>query len=184
MSLEVSTDKSILRNEIHLTFFVQEKRGKPTRVAFARLLDISAGGLCMEISPLDSDLFMESHGRLFILNRNIEMQMFCRSHPTNVSVAGHVKWFKRKKDVEESAEDDDIYIGVTFSFENGLQREDVSRLLEHLKSDMVSCQNCNARVSAEAALCYNCGAKLVRKRTLLRRMIFGLLASSEEADGK
>jgi hypothetical protein len=180
MSLQVSADRPVLGDEIHLTFFVRAKKGKPTRVAFANLLDMAVGGLCMEISPLDSDLFMESHGKLFILNRDIEIQIFCRSHPSNVFIAGHVKWFKRKKEFEESVSDDNIYLGVTFSFESSLQREEIAGLLGHMGNETIRCQNCEARISAEAALCYNCGVKLVRKRTLLRRMIFGLLAGGEE----
>ncbi|GAB4334472.1 MAG: hypothetical protein Kow0099_06520 [Candidatus Abyssubacteria bacterium] len=147
----------------------------------ARLIDISDAGLCMEISPLDSDLFMELQGTAFILSTELEIQIFCRSHPINIAISGSIKWFKRKKEMGDAGNDDNICVGVIFSFANSAQKKEVVELLRHLKNDTIRCGSCDARVSANAVVCYNCGSRPMRKRTLLRKMLNSLLTEHDSA---
>ena len=175
MLVQLSSNTSSVGNEVHLSYLIKKKRGETSRIASARLLDISEAGLCMEISPLDSDLFLESQGTLFALNKNIEMQIFCRSHPSNVSVEGCVKWFKQKKDIDEFIDDGNVCVGVIFSFWEKSHMEQVAELVKHLKDDTVHCRECNARISADAFLCYNCGSKPIRKRAFLRKILSSFL---------
>ena len=181
MQAQLTSDKSCLGDDVQLSYLIKRKRGKPSRIASASLLDISEAGLCMEISPLDSDLFLETHGTLFALNKNIEMQIFCRSHPNNVSVEGSVKWFKRNKEIDSSMDNGNVCVGVIFSFWERCHKEQVAELVRHLKNDSVRCGECNALISAAAFLCYNCGSKLTRKRTLLKKILFSLLNSDDDA---
>jgi hypothetical protein len=182
MALQLSPEKVALDNAVHLSYFVKRKKGKPSRVAFARLLDISHAGLCMEVSPVDSDLFMESGGTLFILKKNIEMQIFCRSHPNNVSVAATIKWFKKKEESIDSIDDGNVCAGVMFSLADADQRREISELVGLLKGGTACCRECNASVSGEAAFCYNCGAKIPRKRAFLKKMLNTLLAGPDDPE--
>lgn len=176
MLLEVSSKPIALDDQVFLSYFVRQRSRKTPRVGSARLIDISEAGLCMEISPFDSDLFLESQGRPFILSRDIEIQIFCRSHPINISVSGAIKWFKRKKDIEvEAGDESNVCIGVIFTFHNGSQRKEMVELVRRLKNEAVRCRNCGSRISPDALVCYNCAVKPVRKRALLRKWIFGFL---------
>jgi ribosomal protein L40E len=177
MALQASTEKLALCDEVQLSYFVRSKERKTSRVAHARLIDISEAGLCMEISPLDSDIFMESQGHLFIVNGDVEMQLFCRSHPDNLFLVGGIKWFRRKKELDDSETDGKIYVGVLFSGDGRTQKKDIVELIRHLKTESTKCSECGARISTESVLCYNCGAKTVRKRTIFKKMIFSFLAN-------
>ena len=179
MTLELSSEKLDLADEVQLSYFVNRKSQKPSRVGHAKLIDLSEAGLCMEISPYDSDLFLESQGKLFIMSTNLEMQIFCRSHTANVSVPGSIRWFKRKKELGEIEDAENIYVGVMFPFANINQKRIIVELVRHLKSEMGKCGECGATISIDAFICYNCGCKPVRKRNLLRKMISGFLNSVE-----
>jgi len=180
MQLQLSSDTSSLDNDVQVSYLIKRKKGKVSRIASGRLLDISEAGLCMEISPLDSDLFLESQGTLFALNKNVELQIFCRSHPNNISVEGCVKWFKRNKDIDESFNDGNVCVGVIFSFWERDHKQEVAELVRHLKNDTIHCNECNARVSAGSVLCYNCGSRPVRKRAFLRKMLFSIFNGDTE----
>jgi hypothetical protein len=182
MLVELSSDKSVsLSEQILLSYYLRSKSQKTPRVGNARLIDISEAGLCMEISPLDSDLFLESQGTAFILSTEVEIQIFCRLHPINIAISGSIKWFKRKKDMEDMADDGNICLGVIFSFATVAQKKEMVELVRRLKNDTIQCSVCDSRVSANAVVCYNCGSKPIRKRTLLRKMLFSLLAENSGA---
>lgn len=184
ISSRISSERRISEGDVQISYFVKKWKGKPARICLARLLDISNAGLCMEISQFDSELYMESGGKLFLLNRNIDMQIFCRSHPNNVSIDGRVKWLQRKEESEsqpESQENDDgVYVGVLFRFDDANQRRELASLVRLLKTDTANCRECNAPVSADAPLCYNCGSRLVRRRAFLRRILDNLLAGNKD----
>jgi len=182
MLVQLTSDTPSVGNEVHLSYFIRRKRGEASRIASARLLEISEAGLCMEISPLDSDLFLETGGTLFALNKNIEAQIFCRSHPNNVSVEGVVKWFKRNEEIDESMDGGNVCVGVIFSHRNSCQKQEIAELVRHLKNDTIQCHECNARISADAFLCYNCGSKPIRKRALLKKILSGLFNGDDDVD--
>ncbi len=182
MLLETSSGKLALDDEAQLSYFVRKKTRKPPRVGYARLIDITEAGLCMEISPVDSDLFMESEKTTYILSKDIEVQIFCRSHPINVSVAGCIKWFKRKDEIHKAENSENIYIGLMFTFFDGAQRQEIAELVRHLKNDSVRCNACGASISADSVLCYSCGERQVRKRAFLKKMLFGFLANDETTE--
>jgi hypothetical protein len=184
MTLELSNAKLELEDEAQLSYYVKHKSRRHSRVGHAKLLDLSEAGLCMEISPLDSDLFLESQGKLFIMSTDIELQIFCRSHPMNVWVSGSIRWFKRKSELGEFEGSENIYIGVMFPFASATQRGEIVDLVRHLKNDMSKCRGCGAIVSSDAFICYNCGERLTRKRSVLRKMIFGLLGGGAEDEQK
>jgi ribosomal protein L40E len=171
-------------DEVQLSYFVKHKNNKPSRIGHAKLVDISEGGLCMEISPYDSDLFLESQGRLFIMSKELELQIFCRSHPMNVSVTGSIRWFKRKKEMGEVQDSENIYVGVMFPFSNIEQKQEITRLVKHLKEHMVKCSECNAVVSSEASICYSCGSKPNRKKNIFKKMIGGFLTSGDDLNSR
>ncbi|RJP71240.1 MAG: hypothetical protein C4532_07965 [Candidatus Abyssobacteria bacterium SURF_17] len=179
MLLELSSGKKELRDEIHVSYFVKNRDRKAPRVAFASVIDITTSGLCMEISLIDSDLFMESGGTPFILTRDIEMQIFCRTHPINISVPGSIKWFKRKKDIGTFEDNGNMCVGVIFAFRSNEERKEVLELVRRFKCDTIRCSECGTTVSAEAALCYNCGARVIQKRAFLRKLIFSLLPQTD-----
>ena len=133
MLVQLTSDTPSVGNEVHLSYFIRRKRGEASRIASARLLEISEAGLCMEISPLDSDLFLETGGTLFALNKNIEAQIFCRSHPNNVSVEGVVKWFKRNEEIDESMDGGNVCVGVIFSHRNSCQKQEIAEELDGTK---------------------------------------------------
>jgi len=178
MAIQISSEKLALCDAVQVSYFVKNKSRKPTRVGHARLIDISEAGLCMEISPLDSDLFMESQGKLFVINSDVEVQLFCRTHPTNLFVAGCIKWFKRKKEAGDTKDDGNIYVGVIFPANDRNQKRDIVELMRHLKKETTKCTHCDAIVSAAAAICYSCGSKPARKRTIFKKMIFSFLAAT------
>ena len=179
MTLQLSLEKVDLEEEVQLSYFVKRKGGKPPRVAFGRLLEISASGLCMEISPLDSDLFMVSQNQLFAMNKFIEMQFFCRSHPKNISIQGRVEWFKRQNKTVQPLDGGGVCTGVIFSHTSSTQRREMAALVGHLRKNRAGCRKCKTVVSSNAVLCYNCGARLPRRRTFLRRAIDNLLSASQ-----
>ncbi len=183
ISSRVSSERRISEGEVQISYYVKKWKGKPARICLARLLDISNAGLCMEISQFDSELYMETGGKLFLLNRNIDMQIFCRSLPNNVSIDGRVKWIQHREESEsqsESQDDDGIYIGVLFKFDGADQRRELASLVSLLKTDTANCRECNAPVSADAPLCYNCGSRLIRRRAFLRRIFDNLLAGNKD----
>lgn len=184
MTLDVSSQRLELDDEVQLSYFVSHKNRRSSRVGHARLVDISEAGLCMEISPYDSDLFLESQGKLFIMSTGVEMQIFCRSHVMNVSVTGSIRWFKRKKELGDFEDSENIFVGVMFPFSRSGQRREIVELVRHLKNDMIKCGECSATISADAFICYNCGSKVTRKRNLLRKMIVGFLNSGDDLNGK
>jgi ribosomal protein L40E len=173
------TEKRVKESEVQISYFVKKQGGKPSRICLANLLDISNAGLCMEISDLDSELYMESGGRIFLLNRNIDMQIFCRSYPDNVSIQGHVKWIQHEDETSSpqmGEESSSIRVGVLFRFDDAGQRLELANLVRLLKTDTTNCNECNAPVSVDAPLCYNCGSRLVRRRAFLRKILDNLLA--------
>ncbi len=180
MAIQLSGEKLALCDAVQASYFVKNKSRKPTRVGHARLIDISGAGLCMEISPLDSDLFMESQGKLFVINSDIQIQLFCRTHPDNLFVAGCIKWFKSKKEAGNTNDDGNIYVGIIFPADDRNQKRDIVELLRHLKKETTKCNQCDAVVSADAVICYNCGSKPTRKRTFLKKMIFSFLANDAQ----
>jgi len=179
MTLQLSPEQLELEDEVQLSYFVKRKGGKPPRVAFGRLLEISESGLCMEISPLDSDLFMVSQKQLFAMNKFIEMQFFCRSHPKNISIEGRVEWFKHQNKIEQSLDGDGVCTVVIFSYTSSIQTREMAALVGHLRNDRAGCRKCKTVVSSNAVFCYNCGARLPRRRTFLRRAIDSLLSASQ-----
>ena len=180
MALQLAPSNQVLGDEVQISYFVKRKDTKNSRVSVGRLLDISNAGLCMEILPEDSELYMESAGKLFLLNRNIDIQIFCRSYPSNISIEGCVKWIKRKDESPGLGDEDNICVGVLFSFANADQRKELAKLVALLRNDTILCAECNAPVFTEAALCYNCGARLVRKRAFLKNILHGLLAGDKK----
>lgn len=176
---EVSSNKVISEDEVQVTYFVNKSKGNPSRICEAKLLDISNTGLCMEIASDDSEIHMESGGQVFLLNRSIEIQIFCRSHPNNVSVEGHIKWIHREDKSGYGPNAGGIMIGVLFNFARSDQRFEVANLVGLLKTDTITCQQCNAPVSADAPLCYKCGSKLIRRRAFLRKILDNLLAGDK-----
>jgi ribosomal protein L40E len=183
-SPQVSSEKRIYEDEVQVSYFVKKRKGSPSRLCEAKLLDISNAGLCMEISPEDSEIYMESGGQVFLLNRSIDIQIFCRSHPNNVSVEGYVKWLQREEENEAGIDPGGIRVGVLFSFDNADQRWELAELVSLLKTDTTNCRECNAPVSADAPLCYNCGSKLVRRRAFLRKILDNLLAGDKAGTHK
>jgi len=181
MTLELSNEKMDIVDEVQLSYYVSHKSRKYSRVGHAKLIDLSAAGLCMEISPYDSDLFLESQGKLFIMSTEVELQIFCRSHPINVSVTGSIRWFKRKKELGEVDDSENIYVGVMFPFAIGEQKQSMMNLVRHLKREMIKCSECGAIVSSDAFLCYNCGSKPVRRRNILQKVIFSFLNGNNDS---
>lgn len=176
MTLQLCSRSSVPKDEVCFSYSVKKDNGGPLRAGFARVLDISESGLCMEISPFDSDLFVEWCGGQPGFNRDIELQIFCRSHPYNVSVDGSVRWFKQKGEFFNSSDRLYIFAGVMFSIDSDEQKEQISELLERLDNNTKRCGKCDASVSADAAFCYNCGKKLVRRCDVVRKMVACLVA--------
>jgi hypothetical protein len=134
----------------------------------------------MEIASYDSDLFVELCGKLPVVNREIELQIYCRSHPRNVFVEGTVQWFKQKRELDASCDGMNLCAGVVFSGSD-LQRDDgIADLLECIGTGMIECSACGTLVSENAALCHKCASKLVRRRSLLREAIFSALVPGPE----
>jgi len=133
----------------------------------------------MEISSIGSELFMESGGNLFLLNRNIAIQIFCRSYPQNISIEGNVRWIKRESHMGKTGHEDGIFIGVIFSSAYGTQKKHIEEFVELFRNDTVRCAECRAPISVDAALCYKCGSRHVRKRAFLRDIINTLFSSSK-----
>ena len=179
-SLNVSSKKQISEDDVQLTYFVNKREGKASRIYEAKLLDISNSGLCMEISSNDSEIYMESGGQAFLLNRSIEMQIFCRSHPNNVSIEGQIKWLQQEKGRNTPYSGlGVIRVGVLFSFARADQRFELAELVGLLKTDTTNCNECNTPVSVDAPLCYNCGSKLIQRRAFLRKLLDNLLAGDK-----
>jgi len=176
---QTQSKTQISENDIQLSYFVKKRKGSPSRVCSAKLLDISNTGLCMEISEHDSELYMESQGSLFLLNKNIEIQMFCRSYPTNISMEGQVKWLQRPKESDTPENEADIHAGILFCFDGTDQRIELANLVSLLKKEVIICRECGASVSGEVALCYSCGCRLVRKRAFFRKIIDNLIAGAK-----
>jgi len=182
MTTQLSSSEPVLNSEIRFSYFVKDKHGKPSRVGLARVLDISQTGLCMEISPADSDLFLESFGGLSEPNRSIELQIFCRSHPSNIFVEGSVMWFKQKKELVNSAECSeslDICAGVVFTIENAQNRRDLLEMLGNRETSVTRCRDCGAPVSADGSFCYECGTRLVTKREIIKNAFLEVLAGDD-----
>lgn len=169
-------------DEVQVSYFVKTKKSKNPRLGSGRLLDISNVGLCMEISPTGSELYMESGGKLFLINKNIELQIFCRSYPNNISLEGTVKWIQREHRPDRPHEEGDIFVGVIFSFPDGNQRKYLAEFVELFRNDTGRCGECGAPVSVDAPLCYRCGARLVRKRTFLRNIINSILSGNKSSE--
>ncbi len=181
MTLEMTSQKLGLDDEVLLSYFVKHKSRKHSRVGYAKLVDLCEAGLCMEISPYDSDLFLESQGKLFIMSTDVELQIFCRSHPMNVSVTGVIRWFKQKKELGEVNESENIYIGVMFPLASIEQKRAIVDLVRHLKSELIKCGQCGASISSDAFICYNCGSRPIRKRNIFRKTIISFLTGEDSA---
>ena len=182
MSVRLSAPQPTIDSELRFSFFVKGSDGKPSRVGVARVLDISETGLCMEISPLDSDLFVEPFVGIPELNRDIELQIFCRSHPSNVFVNGSVRWFRQMKEVAlpaDSTERLDICAGVVFSIDDPDKRREMGEMLGRLNNSTVRCAQCGAPVSANGMFCYDCGIRLITKRETVQNAIFDVLAQED-----
>ncbi len=179
LSPEIYAEEQALETEVQLSYFTRKRNEKPSRIGYAKLLDISNAGLCMEIPQDGPELYMESRDQLFLVNKTIDLQIFCRSCSANVSIEGRVKWIKWKEETVIPEENEGICVGVLFSFTNADQRRDLAELVSVLKTDTISCADCGAPVSSGAALCYNCGTRLVRKRAFLRKIIDNLLAGKK-----
>ena len=171
-------EKQTFEEEVQISYFVKGK-GKASRIGSGRLLDISNVGLCMEISPIGSELFMESGGNLFLLNRNIEIQIFCRSYSNNISVEGNVRWIKREDDLGKTEHEDGIFVGVIFSCTEGDQKRYIAEFVDLYRNDTIHCGECGVPVSVDSALCYKCGSRHVRKRAFLRDIINTIFSGSK-----
>lgn len=184
MSVRLDMPQPALDSEISFSYFVRNRDGSTSRVGLAKVLDMSETGLCMEISPLDSDLFMESFTRTPEFNRNIELQIFCRSHPSNVFVEGTVRWFKQKKELgplSGSSGSLDICAGVVFSIDDAEKRVELSELIGHLDNPTVGCGECGTPVSVDGSFCYECGIRLITKREVVRKAIYEVLAPEDKS---
>lgn len=190
MSTRLKTAELTLDSEIRFSYFVKGKDGKPSRVGLARVLDISHTGLCMEISPLDSDLFMESMESFEKLpepNRNIELQIFCRSHPNNIFLEGLVKWFKQKKEFDacgKPSESLDICAGVMFTVHGAKKKKELREMIEHLQTPVISCSECGTPVSINGSFCYECGSRVISKREIVKNALFDVLAGDDRASNR
>lgn len=180
MALRLSQNKPESGNDFCFSYFVKKRGGEPSRVGLAKVVDISESGLCMEIPPFDSDLFVNNCGPDLGLNKEMELQIFCRSHTNNIFVEGSVKWFKQKQDLGSTSDKLHLCAGVIFSIHDYEQQRQISDLLRHLKYDTICCKECGVFVSTEAVFCYNCGFKLVRRRNIFPMFIHALLARKEE----
>jgi hypothetical protein len=183
MNVRLNSSEPCSGSEIRFSYFVKNKDGKPSRVGLARVLDISQTGLCMEISPSDSDLFMESFDELPEPNRNIELQIFCRSHPNNIFVEGSVRWFKQKKEVINSPQHPetlDICAGVVFSITDAKNRNELMEMLDHLEALAIHCRDCGTPVSANGSFCYECGQRLITKHDVMKNALFEVLAGDDK----
>ena len=184
MSVRLDMPQPALDSEISFSYFVKSRDGSPSRVGLAKVLDISETGLCMEISALDSDLFMESFTRAPVPNRNIELQIFCRSHPSNVFVEGTVRWFKQKKELgplSGSSGSFDICAGVVFSIDDAEKRVELSELIGHLDNPTVGCGECGTPVSVNGSFCYECGIRLITKHDAVRKALFEVLGPEDKS---
>jgi hypothetical protein len=138
----------------------------------------------MEISPLDSDLFMESFENLIEPNRSIELQIFCRSHPSNIFIEGSVKWFKQKKDLGAQGKPTDsldICAGVMFSVDGAEKKKELREMIEHLQTPAICCGECGTPVSINGSFCYECGTRVPSKREIMKSALFDVLAGDEGA---
>jgi hypothetical protein len=171
-----------LKDEVQISYFVKAKKKKSSRICAAELIDISNVGLCMEISPTGSELYMESGGKLFLINKKVEIQIFCRSHSNNISVEAQVKWIKQNSESSKPSDEARIYVGVLFSSTDANQKRELAELIQLIRKDTVRCGECSTPVSADASLCYKCGARLVRKRTFLRSIINSVLSGTKKND--
>jgi hypothetical protein len=181
MTLQLCAPRSVNKDELCFSYYVKTRNGRPSRVGFARVIDISESGLCMEISPFDSDLFVEWHDSQPGFNNDIELQIFCRSHPSNIFVEGSVKWFKQKSELVASSDRMHLCAGVVFILHDDEQKAQIAELLERTNSDTTRCSECEALVSVTTAFCYNCGAKLVTRRDIFKRIVRCLLENGKEA---
>ena len=179
MMPHVYSKNSVQKDEVCFSYSVKKEHGSPLRAGFARVLDISESGLCMEISPFDSDLFVEWAAGRRGFNKDIELQIFCRSHPCNVSVNGSVKWFKQKGEFFNSSDKHHLFAGVMFSIDSDDQKRQISELLERLDNNTKQCETCNASVSIDAAFCYNCGEQLIERRDTVERIVVGSLLADK-----
>ncbi len=179
MALQLCSKISIPKEEMCFSYCVKKDNGAPLRAGFARVLDISESGLCMEISPFDSDLFVEWCGGQAGFNKEIELQIFCRSHPHNVSVDGSVRWFKQKGELFDSSDRLFLFAGVMFSTNSDDQKRQISELLARFDTGTKPCGKCDASVSIDAAFCYNCGEELMPRSDIVRKVVSGLVV-----DGK
>lgn len=182
MSVRVSTPEPVSDSQMRFSYFVRDKEGRPSRVGLARVLDISQTGLCMEITPSDSDLFMESFEDLTEPNRNIELQIFCRSHPSNIFVEGSVKWFKQKKELLDCAEHSkslDICAGIVFTIDDTEKRRELMEMLDHLQTSATRCRDCGTPVSVNGSFCYDCGTRLMTKREIMKNALLEVLAGDD-----
>jgi hypothetical protein len=187
MSAQAKTAVPALDSEIRFSFFVKGSDGKPSRVGLARVLDISQTGLCMEISPIDSDLFMEPFKNLTEPHRKIELQIFCRSHPSNIFVEGSVKWFKPKKELgacDKFSKSLDICAGVVFTVNGTDKRRELMEMIGHLPTSAICCRECGTAVSVNGAFCYECGTRLVTKRELMKNALFDVLTTDGKASNQ
>ena len=176
MTLQLCADQPVLRDELCFSYSIKKHHGKSSRAGFARVLDISQSGLCMEISPYDSDLFVEWNAGEPGFNKDIELQIFCRSHPSNVFVEGSVKWFKQKGEFVDSNDRLHICAGVIFSPRGDEQKQQISELLERLNKSTTPCEQCGEVISTDAAFCFNCGSKLPRRRDIFKKIISSFLS--------
>lgn len=193
MSPGLAKSESCLEPGIRFSYFVKQKTGKPSRVGTAKVLDISEAGLCMEISPLDSDLFVESNAARPSFNRDIELQIYCRSHPRNIFLEGTVRWFKHKGDLslgsrphnqsaQNSANQSEalgICAGVVFSLDDPEKKREIEQLLGRIDSRVTSCRRCLSPVSAEGSFCYECGCRIISRREALRAVLNSVLAEGD-----
>jgi hypothetical protein len=136
----------------------------------------------MEISPSDSDLFMDSFEDLPEPNRDIELQIFCRSHPSNIFVEGSVRWFKQKKELANCAERSeslDICAGVVFEIDDTENKRDLIEMLDHLQTSAIHCRDCGMPVSVNGLFCYECGTRLITKREVMKSALLEVLSGHD-----
>ena len=182
MVLQRSVPQTALDSELCFSYFVRGRTKRPSRVGRAKVLDISEVGLCMEISPLDSDLFMDPDRTPPAVNRDIGLQIYCRSHSSNVFVEGSVIWFKQKGELDEAAgssDSIDICAGVVFSIDDAEKKHEIRQILGCLKIPTTRCRSCGAPVSVEASLCYKCGARPVGRREAFKAALGEALAHQD-----
>jgi hypothetical protein len=73
-------------------------------------------------------------------------------------------------------------VGVLFSLTGADQRKNLAEFVRLFRHDTIQCSGCRSPVSVDAALCYKCGTRLVRKRTFFRNIINTILSGDADPE--